>query len=457
MDNRFQSGQHPDADQLSAFMEKALPEHERLETLAHLAECETCRSIVFLAQKDLLPDAPAAREQELRPWWKNWLLPRPALGVAFASLFLIVASVGIYQVFTNRTQPANEANKPSSAPPPSPSTQATIKPPTLEASKNPAKEPIRQRALPVAPKPSAPMAPTHPAPEPAGNVANGVGHGVNGFAGGVLGGIGAGPAKTPGTASEPPAPSAEAAFASRKQYAAPAQIVTATSAPEGPLHLIIEHGRGADNGLTELHGTVRDPVGAAIPKATISLHGLSGQANASTSSDTAGGFTIPSLPAGQYEIQVASIGFQPLKQQIILQPKDLAQINPILPVGSAAQTVSVAASQPALQTESARISSPIRKSPEARFISQKELRGTLLALDAKGTLFRKEEGDESWKKVRPKWHGSVVQLSTVESIPSDRETAASAAPASGDLPSFLIATSSGETWVSPDGRHWKRR
>jgi len=30
-------GNHPDADQLSAFAEHVLPDHERLETLAHLA------------------------------------------------------------------------------------------------------------------------------------------------------------------------------------------------------------------------------------------------------------------------------------------------------------------------------------------------------------------------------------------------------------------------------------
>src|ERR1700761_668043 len=97
MNNRFQSGQHPDPDHLSAFMEKALPEHERLETLVHLAECETCRSIVFLAQTDLLPEAQAARAQEVRPWWRDWMRPIPALSMAFACLLLVVASAGVYR------------------------------------------------------------------------------------------------------------------------------------------------------------------------------------------------------------------------------------------------------------------------------------------------------------------------------------------------------------------------
>jgi hypothetical protein len=66
-------GDHPDADQLSAFAEHALPDHERLETLAHLAECADCRRIVFLARsaqetQDPLPRALPARTG----WWKKW-------------------------------------------------------------------------------------------------------------------------------------------------------------------------------------------------------------------------------------------------------------------------------------------------------------------------------------------------------------------------------------------------
>ena len=49
MSELFQSGQHPDADQLSAFMEHALPAHEQEQTLAHLFICPRCGVIVALA------------------------------------------------------------------------------------------------------------------------------------------------------------------------------------------------------------------------------------------------------------------------------------------------------------------------------------------------------------------------------------------------------------------------
>jgi Carboxypeptidase regulatory-like domain/Putative zinc-finger len=72
MSELLQSGQHPDADQLSAFVEHVLPAHEQEETLAHLAVCSACRSIVALS-------LPAVEEQPIlqparRPWLSGWNL-----------------------------------------------------------------------------------------------------------------------------------------------------------------------------------------------------------------------------------------------------------------------------------------------------------------------------------------------------------------------------------------------
>jgi len=70
MSEVLQSGQplgasrhHPDADQLSAFLEQALPAHERDDVLAHLAICPDCREIVALT----LPAVEAAKAVEQRP------------------------------------------------------------------------------------------------------------------------------------------------------------------------------------------------------------------------------------------------------------------------------------------------------------------------------------------------------------------------------------------------------
>src|SRR6266851_1380063 len=88
MSELLQSGQHPDADQLSAFIERALPSHEQEETLAHLAICPHCRSIVALSMPaaDPLPLEPARR-----PWLSGWMMVWPA-GAALAAMLL----AGIY-------------------------------------------------------------------------------------------------------------------------------------------------------------------------------------------------------------------------------------------------------------------------------------------------------------------------------------------------------------------------
>jgi hypothetical protein len=91
MSDLLQSGQHPDADQLSAFIEHALSAHEQEKTLAHLAICSHCRGIVAIsmppAEELLQPHPETAR----RRWLSGWMMVWPA-GAALAALVL----AGIY-------------------------------------------------------------------------------------------------------------------------------------------------------------------------------------------------------------------------------------------------------------------------------------------------------------------------------------------------------------------------
>lgn len=95
----FKPGQHPDADQLSAFIEQALPAHERDGVLAHLAACAECRAVVALA----LPEEPAAlpapeprRSWFSGPWFSNWkvFLPAAAAVAALAAFVFFVHHQG---------------------------------------------------------------------------------------------------------------------------------------------------------------------------------------------------------------------------------------------------------------------------------------------------------------------------------------------------------------------------
>jgi Carboxypeptidase regulatory-like domain len=87
-----QSGRHPDADQLSAFIEHALPEHEYQLALAHLADCPECRTIVSLSlppvdESPVLQASAARRSLFSGGKFSGWNLAWPAAAAAtFAAL-----------------------------------------------------------------------------------------------------------------------------------------------------------------------------------------------------------------------------------------------------------------------------------------------------------------------------------------------------------------------------------
>src|SRR5271168_4738818 len=89
MSELLQSGQHPDADQLSAFVEHALPPHEQQQTLAHLAVCPDCRGIVALSLPAVDESPGPLAEPVRKPWFLGWSFALPA-GAALAGLVLFV-------------------------------------------------------------------------------------------------------------------------------------------------------------------------------------------------------------------------------------------------------------------------------------------------------------------------------------------------------------------------------
>ena len=61
-------------------------------------------------------------------------------------------------------------------------------------------------------------------------------------------------------------------------------------------------------------GTVEDPSGAAIPKASITVTNKSTGASRDVSSDESGRFTVPSLLPGQYDLKISAPGFRVLNR-----------------------------------------------------------------------------------------------------------------------------------------------
>jgi len=104
MNRVLQPDVHPDAESLNAFVERALPQPERAQIVAHLGGCARCREVVFLAQAAAETDAAlvAAVKTELLPaessrtwWWAafaNWriaLVPAAALATAAGLLIWV--------------------------------------------------------------------------------------------------------------------------------------------------------------------------------------------------------------------------------------------------------------------------------------------------------------------------------------------------------------------------------
>lgn len=88
MNKQLQSGQHPDADQISAFVDHALPAHEREEMLAHLAECTDCRETVVLSLPAI--EKSPTPVKRTKPWFWDFRILLPAGAVALAVVLLYV-------------------------------------------------------------------------------------------------------------------------------------------------------------------------------------------------------------------------------------------------------------------------------------------------------------------------------------------------------------------------------
>ncbi len=89
MSDRVQFEYHPDADQISAFVEHVLPAHERERMLGHLAVCPECRAVVALSLPEVEAAAPRLPAPSRKPWWSGWVIAWPA-AAALAAIVLVV-------------------------------------------------------------------------------------------------------------------------------------------------------------------------------------------------------------------------------------------------------------------------------------------------------------------------------------------------------------------------------
>jgi hypothetical protein len=105
-----------------------------------------------------------------------------------------------------------------------------------------------------------------------------------------------------------------------------------------------------------ISGTVTDNTGAAIPNATVTATNVATNVSTQRTSSSSGLFTIAPLPPGTYSVSVQANGFRTLKQDnLAVNALGVLGFNPVLTVGEAAETVTVTAAPPVLDTSSATI------------------------------------------------------------------------------------------------------
>jgi hypothetical protein len=479
---------HLDADQLNAFIEGVLPEHERQQSLAHLAECQECRKVVFLAQEATAPEPAKATDiAPVRPWFASFWL----VGAALACTVLLVAVLHLHHA-SSRTTPSETA------------TLNKTQTPANNVSQNSPGAVVTQEelnGLPLSPKiPSPPRVPAAPEakPSPRASAMDATSDETVGQASGSVANLPLVGRSTSPMASQPPAPpiasdalanSAAAGMASApSNYVAgqEGQLAQNTTSMGGPLSAATMRGRSqaaapaqasnqqfalqmaretnSANTLSEARGNVTDQSGAVVPGATVTLQQLSGTANGKAVTNASGQFVIASLPSGRYELQITSPGFQTMTRKFDLGAHDLAQLDSKLMVGSTSQTVEVAASTmevtnaasyAGLVAEGYRKGSPRPLPSKLPVAITLENGGRTLAVDSAGALFVCKKAGARWKAVKQQWPGKIAALTvTPASVDKAKQSDTGSATAAS---TFQLATESGAVWVSADGIHWNAR
>jgi hypothetical protein len=120
----------------------------------------------------------------------------------------------------------------------------------------------------------------------------------------------------------------------------------------GQIGLQMEHGRGPDDGLAEIAGTVTDMTGAVVAEAEIRLVSEADHRVRRATANNEGRFAFPALRPGKYTVRVMSPGFATSVRTIPMEARDRALLTVQLTVGTVVETVTVEAGAMAVETQS---------------------------------------------------------------------------------------------------------
>jgi hypothetical protein len=427
MSETLHPGSHPDADQLSAFAEHVLPDHERLETLAHLAECAGCRQIVFLAQRAQEAESTLPRAVPgSTGWWKNWHILWPVAAALTCGLLVIALLQRRHpRDLPQRSDIALESSAPT------PPSQAL--PP--------------QYVSPAPPQPGPPLSPKSSA---AAKAASSSLHSRSAASHVDVGGV----ASIHGNLVTNNLKTNSSGFSSGfnpNEPAADQQSANALSA-----------------GSQSMGGVMNSPV-AQAPLSQGQRNGL---------------LTNRQVQTTDLQSQNPQSHNQLFPQQAAAAPRSQNELSQSNMPNSVSQTVTVTSAPIALQSEDAVVSAsafnlggaPQARSARALLPSRRFAASTIsneietLAVDSAGDLFLSKDAGKSWQRITHQWTGKAIKVS-LESPASVTQPVSRKAMSAGAIAStnggtatpaavppgagFELRTDTGAIWSSPDGLIWK--
>ena len=99
----------------------------------------------------------------------------------------------------------------------------------------------------------------------------------------------------------------------------------------------------AQSGGSSISGTVLDPSGAVVPKASVEIHNLVSGYDRTTNTDSKGNFSFPNVPFNPYHMTVTATGFAQYAQDVDIRSALGVNVKVSLAVATSTDTVTVEA------------------------------------------------------------------------------------------------------------------
>ena len=122
----------------------------------------------------------------------------------------------------------------------------------------------------------------------------------------------------------------------------------------------------------EITGLVKDPTGAAIPGASVTVTNKATSATRKVTTNSEGLYSFPSLPPGTYELKVEQTGFKiSLNDNVRLEVQQTGRLDVTMEVGQVGETVTISAASALLNSENTTLGTVI----ENKIVTELPLNG----------------------------------------------------------------------------------